>query len=139
MLGGHCIKGWAKTQAVLALSSAEAGLYASVKASAEALGLASVMKDLGRKVKGIEVIGDASAALGIIKRQGLGKLRHIEVGYLCLQDAVAEKRLSVHKCRGEDNPADLGTKHLSGEVIQRHLITLGYHLEDGRFSVVPET
>ena len=39
MHGAHCIRHWSKTQSCIALSSAEADLYAIVKASTEGLGL----------------------------------------------------------------------------------------------------
>ena len=47
MLGRHTLKGWSKTQFLIALSSGEFELYASLKASAEALGLVSLLQDLG--------------------------------------------------------------------------------------------
>ena len=52
MLGKHTLKGWSKTQSRIALSSGESELYASLKASAEALGLVSLFQDLGYVVKG---------------------------------------------------------------------------------------
>ena len=79
MLGAHALKGWSKTQALIALSSGESELYAALKASAETLGLVSILGDLGYNVSG-ELWGDASAALAIIYRRGLGKTRHIETG-----------------------------------------------------------
>jgi hypothetical protein len=100
------------------------------------LGMKSVAADLGIELH-IKLFTDSVAAKGIVTRKGLGKLRHIEVGYLWLQDVAAEKRVQIYKVCGEDNPADLGTKHLSGEVISKHLTTLGYHFEDGRSTVVP--
>ena len=69
MSGRHAPKGWSKTQALIALSSGESELYAALKASAEALGLVSLLNDLGYTVKG-GIWGDASAALGIINRKG---------------------------------------------------------------------
>ena len=71
-IGEHTIKGWSKTQSLVALSSGESELYAALKAAAEGLGTMSVLSDLGWFMKG-EVWGDASAALGIINRRGLGK------------------------------------------------------------------
>ena len=56
---------WCKTQAVVALSSAEAELYGFVRASAETLRLISMYKDLGTHMNGV-VLGDASAALAIV-------------------------------------------------------------------------
>ena len=122
VLSGACLKTWSSTQAVMALSSGEAEFYAALKGCNIGLGMKSVAADLGIELR-IKLFTDSAAAK--------------EVGYLWLQDAVADKRLRVYKCRGEDNPADLGTKHLSGDVIQKHLVTLGYHLEDGRSTVVP--
>ena len=71
--GSHLIKMWCKTQAVVALSSAEAELYGLVRASAETLGLVSMYKDLGTHMNGV-VLGDASAALAIVARRGLGAI-----------------------------------------------------------------
>ena len=84
----------------------------------------SVMRDLGSEVE-LHVHTDASASIGIIKRQGLGKLRHIQVRDLWLQQEVKEKKLSVHKVDTKVNPADLGTKSLTSEEIAKHVETLG--------------
>ena len=63
-------------------------------------------------MKGL-LYGDSTAALAISKRKGCGKLRHINVGQLWLQEKVEQKALVIAKVRGEDNPADLMTKHLT--------------------------
>ena len=68
---------WWKTQAVVALSSAEAELYGLVRASAETMGLISLYKDFGTHVNGV-VLGDASAALAIVVRRCQGKLMHLD-------------------------------------------------------------
>ena len=71
-IGNHYIKSWSKNQSVIALSSAEAELYAIIKTSSETLGIYSLMKDWGFTCKA-HLYADASAALGIIGRSGLGK------------------------------------------------------------------
>jgi len=63
MLNGHWLKSWSKSQSTIALSSAESELYACVKASAEGLGMMSMLKDFGVEVQG-DILSDASAALG---------------------------------------------------------------------------
>ena len=70
-IGTHTAKSWSKTQTLVALSSGESELYASLKASAETLGIIPMLVDFGLVMAG-EVWGDASAALGIINRNGLG-------------------------------------------------------------------
>ena len=47
MIGGHCIKAWAKTQSVVAKSSAESELYSVVKGACEGLSLITLHKDPG--------------------------------------------------------------------------------------------
>ena len=63
---------WSKTQAVMALSSAEAELGAAVKASLEVLGMVSLWKDVGDTTR-VQVMVDASEAVGIIRRIGFGR------------------------------------------------------------------
>ena len=55
-----------------------------------------------------------------------GKLKHIDVTYLWIQDEVRSHRLRVRRIRSEDNVADLGTKPLSKAVIARHCLAMGY-------------
>ncbi len=50
---------------------------------------------------------DASAALGIVNRQGVGKLRRVKVQYLWVQSKIQEGDLKVNKIDGKVNPADL--------------------------------
>ena len=84
MIGSHYIKSWSNNQSPIALSSAEAELYGSMKTSSETLGVLSVLKDWNKYYKA-DIMADASAALGIIGRTGFGKLRHIDTSYLWLQ------------------------------------------------------
>ena len=69
-----------------------------------------MLKDLGVSAP-LRVWTDSSAALGICSRQGLGKLRHLDTHTLWVQQAVRSRRLELKKVLGEENPADLFTKH----------------------------
>ena len=89
MLGKHMVKSWSSTQANIALSSGEAEYYGLVKGASAAIGVKSMHAEMGIKVR-IRVSTDASAAKGIASRRGLGKIRHIEVHQLWVQDKVAE-------------------------------------------------
>ena len=86
MVGRHCIKFWSKTQANIVLSTAEAELVAMVNGVCEAKGVAAIIKDMTGEDQGaIGVYTDASAAIGIAQRLGVGKVRHIDVGMLWIQ------------------------------------------------------
>ena len=93
----------------VAQSSGEAEYYAMARASAEGLGIQAIMDDLGYEAM-VRIWVDSSCAKSIASRAGLGKIRHMEVKFLWIQDAVKEKRIQVWKIRGDSNPADNLTK-----------------------------
>ena len=66
-MGEHVLKAYCRQQKVVALSSAEAELYAMVAASAETLAMAAYAKALGLSLE-CELFCDSSAALGIAQR-----------------------------------------------------------------------
>ena len=135
-LGLHCLKTWSSTQAIVALSSAEAELYALTKGAAQLLGIMTLLSDFGVDVKGV-VHTDASAAIGIVRRQGLGKVRHLRVQYLWMQDRVRGGDVDVKKVDGKINPADLMTKHLPAHDVHRHLDSLGMSTGSDRAATAP--
>ena len=53
--------------------------------------------------------------MGIAKRQGLGKLRHLECQSLWVQQRLRRGEFTLHKVAGETNPSDLFTKHLESQ------------------------
>ena len=127
MIGSHFIKGWSRTQNHVTTSSAEAELVALVKCSAELLGAKSMMKDFGVE-KSCVVYADSSAALAVAKRKGAGKLRHININTLWVQEVQDREGVTYNKILGTENPADLMTKCLSREVTDRHMTTLGQEI-----------
>ena len=72
------MKAYTRKQKVIAKSSAEAQLYAAALGALEAKGVQSMMRDLGFAVKPVLSI-DAKATEHILHRQGIGKLKHIDV------------------------------------------------------------
>ena len=101
------LKFWSTTQAVVALSSAEAELGAAEKASQEVFGMMSC--ETTRE----HVMGDASAAIGIIRRTGLGKVRHLNTSWVWVQEKEASSELQYHKVKGSESSADLCTMALN--------------------------
>ena len=131
MAGTHVIKAWAKTQSLVALSSAESEFYATVKAATEAIGILSMMSDF-RKTATIRMHVDASAALGVIQRQGIGKIRHLATSALWLQSQQLKRILKFHKILGAVNPADLFTKYVSRELMEQHIRNMSAEFRSGR-------
>ena len=131
LYGSHYLKGWSRTQSTRALSSAEAELYGIVKTSAEVMGIVSMFKDFGKTMAG-HILCDASAALGVVRRKGVGKIRHLDTDLLWIQEKNENKELVYNKVAGTQNPADLFTKYLSADVMDAHLGRLGYAHTTGK-------
>ena len=136
MRGSHVLKTWSGTQATVALSSAEAELIALVKGAAEGLAMRSLLWDLGEDST-VRVRVDSSAAIGICKRTGVGRIRHLDTRLLWVQELVRSGALLVEKVPGEDNPADLMTKHLGADAISAHLVRLSCWEASGRAKAAP--
>ena len=138
MLGNHTIKTWSTTQAVIALSSGEAEYYGMVKGASVGLGVKELMRDLGMQLR-TRVLTDASAAIGIASRKGLGRVRHIEVNQLWLQDKVGTKEIEIRKVESKKNLADALTKHVESEDLRTHCTRTGQAIREGRHELMPQT
>ena len=57
--------------------------------------------------------------------EGLGKLRHIDLTQLWLQEKVAQGALKVIKVKTGENKSDALTKYLAIQEIQKHLEMTG--------------
>ena len=113
------------------MSSGEAELTALVKCSCELLGILQLAADWGDELEG-DVMVDSSAALGVVARKGAGKLRHVRVGQLWVQQKSETGELNYKKIKGTCNPADLMTKALVADDITRHMEFAGQELRHGR-------
>ena len=131
MRGGHHLKSWSVTQKSVTLSSAEAELTACIKASVETIGMLQLILSFGVKLQG-EVYGDSSAALAVVGRKGIGKLRHIRVGHLWVQQVAEDEVLAYRKIQGTDNPADVNTKNVNQKAIDKALTQVEMKIMGGR-------
>ena len=91
LVGGHCVRHYSTTQSTISLSSGEAELHGIGKGIQHAMGLRSMYADLGYKMT-ITVHSDATAAIGIARRRGLGKLRHLDC-----EDLLAKVGLTMRE------------------------------------------
>ena len=137
MLGEHCIKSWSITQTVIALSSGEAEYYSMVKGASVALGLIGMLSDFGCDMN-VVLRTDSSAAKGIGSRRGLGKVRHIELSQLWLQEKVTTGTVQIMKIAGVDNLSDSLTKHSTADRIGQTLRGVNQDIVFGRHRLMPQ-
>ena len=117
----------ARTQGTLALSSGEAELYAIGQGVSEALFLRSMLLE-AKLAKKVNVIAhtDSIAGKSMATRFGTGKkTKHVELRFLYVQNLVQMGLLRMAKIDGTRNPADLMTKYVAADVLQRLKTQLG--------------
>ena len=98
----------------------EAELYAFVKASCEGLGLQNVLIELGGKAN-LEVCTDSSAAKGAAVKICTGRMKHVNLNKLWIQERASRHEILFRKIPREGNTADLMTHHWNAQEGARHL------------------
>lgn len=86
----------------------------------------------------VEVKADATAAICMASRRGTGKVRHLDVSYLWIQERIRCGDVKVSKVASRENPADLMTKYVDRATIARHMTFCNLFPEEGRAASAPE-
>ena len=80
---------------------------AMVKMSCEMIGMTQLASEWGLAMKG-NIFTDSSAALGIAKRRGTAKMRHVKIG-----------PTPMHQGARRQQPADLMTKSVNRRTLDK--------------------
>ena len=80
---------------------------------------------------------DSSTAKSIANRKGTGRVRHIEVCQLWIQQEVANNRIEIIKVKGENNIADVLTKHVDKCTLLKHLERINVERRTDRHHLNP--
>ena len=137
MHGRHLLKTDSRTQSIIALSSAEAELFATVGAASEALRLSAMCTEIGALLE-LRLYVDASVAIGIAQRKGLGKVGHLDFETSMNQDVVRKKQIYLEKVAGTDNPARIVTKHVDLLLPNKMMVNIGLEHRGGRATSAPK-
>ena len=84
----------AKQQSLVALSSGELEFYGIVRAVATSKQTSQVLEQIRLKAE-VTIASDSSAARGICTRTGLGKVRHLSIKELWIQEAYRKKEFQL--------------------------------------------
>ncbi len=100
---------WSRTQSVVAQSSCEAELLALNAGAIEGKLVISILTEMRRKPR-LVLRTDSTSAASSTKRRGLGRMRHLDIRELWLQDEVRSGKLTIDRVPGLHNSADVLTK-----------------------------
>ena len=85
----------------------------------------------------VNVKSDATAAIGMVKQLGLGKVRHLATADLWVQQRRRVKHFTLEKWPGGENPSDLMTKPKGYQDILRLLGLMNIFIKVGRARSAP--
>eukprot|EP00971_Amphidinium_carterae_P190516 3781062-Amphidinium_carterae.1 len=105
---GVVLSTYSRTQNVVTTSSAESEYLGGCAAVADGLFIRELLKFAGFSTT-VELHLDASSAISIASRRGLGKVRHLDIKHLWLQQMVATKKVRLKKAHGLHHAPDAGT------------------------------
>ena len=89
MHGPHAVKHWSTTLSTVCLSSGEAELRGIGDGLAQAIGLQSIARDMGLHWR-IGLYANATAAIGIARRKGIGRICHLDFADLWIQIQIQQ-------------------------------------------------
>ena len=97
------------TAQTVCLSFAEAELYALTTGIAEGMVTKHLLQELGHEVTLTNHV-DSQSAKAWASRRGLGRMKHVMLKYMFVQDVVEKKLTNLAYINTKANKADLMTK-----------------------------
>ncbi|CAE8611618.1 unnamed protein product [Polarella glacialis] len=128
LCNGWLISTWSRTQTTVALSSCEAEFVAISQGLVEGKAVQSLAKELGTEMP-LTICTDSSSARALSMRRGFGRLKHLEVRNLWVQQEFKEKSFELVKVPTALNLSDLLTKAVNPKVLWCPSELLGLQLE----------
>ena len=130
MIGGGAV-GWSsKLQTVVALSSTEAEYMAAVEAGKEIMWMRNILGEFGYAVSGPSSLGiDNLSAISVSKNpEHFGRMKHLDLRFFWLRDAVDSGVVAPFHVPGTEQPADALTKPLPLPAVKSTREAMGLQL-----------
>ena len=108
---GFTLAWWSLTQPVIAQSTCEAELIALNVGGCEARYAQEILKELGMDIQ-ITLFSDSMSACKLTAKRGPGRMRHMDIKRLWLQEEVRAGRIVIDRIATNVNIADLMTKYI---------------------------
>ena len=96
---------WSRTQQIVSLSSAEAKLYALTTGMAVGMVTKQLLQELGHEVT-LTNHADSQSTKAWASKRGLGRMQHVMLKYMFVQDVVEKKLTNLAYINTKLNKAD---------------------------------
>lgn len=127
-MGTGAVSWSSRLQSFVTLSTTEAEYISAVSAAQEAIWLRNFFSELGYTFPSSSVLySDNRSAIAVAKNpEHHGRMKHLDLRYYWLRDAVAKGLIDIRHLRTDDMPADALTKALPRQrvMVMRGLLGL---------------
>jgi len=125
--GGGAVSWSSKKQNVIALLSTEAEYIAQTHAAKEAVWLRNFISEIwGERERALTMLCDNQGAISLAKDNKFhSRMKHIDLWYHFIREAVEEGKINVTYIPTEDNVANIFTKSLAKPKFVRFVKMLG--------------
>jgi len=114
---------YSRTQSSIALSTCEAELQSIVSGVGEGLFVQSLLVEMNFAKPSLTICTDSKAAYDGLRKLGVGRIKHVALRSLYVQELVTKGVVVLRKIGTVNNPADILTKPVSASVFY-HLLSL---------------
>ena len=118
---------WSRTQQTVSLSSAEAEFYALTTGIAEGMVTKHPLQESGHKVILMNHV-DSQLAKAWASKRGLGRMKHVMLKCMFVQDVVEKKLTNLAHINTKQNKADLMSKCHTSEAQKKGCAMMGLRL-----------
>ena len=119
-LNNTLVHEWSKQQSTVALSSAEAEYVALCRAASECLYIIEFLSEMNVDCNTPVIYTDSKAALDMVSKRTSGRVKHLDRKLYAIKDWVRKKLVELQWIPGADNLADLYTKYVNRDTLERH-------------------
>ena len=126
-IGTGAVSWSSKLQNIVTLSTTEAEFVAATSAGTEVIWTRNFLRELGLEINGPSDIHiDNQSALSVAKNpEHHGRMKHLDLRFFWLRDAVSQKVINISYIPTRDMTADLLTKALSRQLVEKHWKEMG--------------
>ena len=114
-------------QSIVTLSTTEAEYVAAVSAGQEIVWMRQLLSEMGYSFNAAsKLLTDNQSALSVAKNpEHHGRMKHLDLRYFWLRDEVQKKHIHMEHQRTDEMPADLLTKALARDKVEKFRAMMG--------------
>ena len=120
--GNATLTALSRTLQTVHLSSAEAESYALTTGVAEGMVTKHLLQKMGHEVILMNMLAQSAKAWA--PKRGLGRMKHVMLKYMYVQDVVEKKLTNLAYINTKQNKADLMTKCHTSEAQKREVVPM---------------